>query len=152
MRWSPITCERARCRRMSSALILRAQNDLGPPDGDPLVGGRERRLVLGARWLGVARLDHDRNDHDRAADERERAGALVQRQPYPERPQHDLEQRDEPHLRGWYQPRADGEQGEAEPDLADAERRQPPDVIAADRAGCGEGKEGRDEDRLREAR
>ena len=63
-----------------------------------------------------------------------------------------LEQRDEAHLRRRYQPRADGEQHKAEPDLTDPERRQPGDVVAADVAGTGEWKEGRDEDHLRETR
>ena len=58
---------------------------------------------------------------------------------------------DEAHLRGRYQPRADGEQRKAEPDLTDAERRQPTDVISADLTGTGEGKKGRDKDRLRDA-
>ena len=66
-------------------------------------------------------------------------------------PEHDLEQRDQANLRGRDQARADREQREPEPDLTDAERRQPADVAGADLAGAGEGEEGHHEDRLREA-
>jgi hypothetical protein len=99
-----------------------------------------------------ARLDDDRDDHDRAADERERARALVEGEPDPQRAEHDLEQRDEAHLRGRYQSGADRQEDESEPDLADAERRQPADVVARDLARGGERKECEDEDGLREAR
>jgi hypothetical protein len=98
------------------------------------------------------RLDDDRDDHNGAADEGERAGALVEREPHPHGAQHDLEQRDQPHLRRGYEPRAHGEQRKPEPDLADAERREPADVAAADLARTGEGSEGGDEDHLGEAR
>src|SRR5829696_9276607 len=118
---------------------------------DALVRRRERLLLVRLGWRCRARLDHDRDDHDRAADEGERGGPLVEREPYPQRAEHHLEQSDEAHLRRRYQPRADGEQREAEPDLPNAECREPREVAAADLAGTREGKKDRDEDHLRQA-
>ena len=112
----------------------------------------EHCFLVGVGWWRLARLHHDRGDHDRPADERERAGALVQGEPHPERTEHHLEERDQTHLGGGDQPHSHGEQREAEPDLADAERGQPADVVAGDVAGRGEGQEDRDEDDLRQAR
>src|SRR5829696_8283006 len=72
---------------------------------DALVRRRERLLLVRLGWRCRARLDHDRDDHDRAADEGERGGPLVEREPYPQRAEHHLEQSDEAHLRRRYQPR-----------------------------------------------
>ena len=75
----------------------------GGPDSD-----KRRRLRDAPAFYGVpggpapvvrlgcrrpARLDHDRDDHDCATDERERGRALVEREPHPEGAENDLEQR-----------------------------------------------------------
>ena len=86
-----------------------------------------------------------------AADERRRARLLRDREPDPERAQHDLEERDQGHLGRRDQPRAEGEEGQAEPHLARAEEEEQPEVGAADLARIGERRRDHEHDELREA-
>ena len=98
-------------------------------------------------------LDHDRHDHDRAAHERRGLRPLVVGEPDPERPEHDLEQRDQrrPARRG----------SAARPSsAAPARARSGPPPIAASSGmslrgtspSAANGQKHRDQDELREER
>src|SRR5829696_1031323 len=51
-------------------------------DAAALVRTREHRLLAGLGRRRLPRLHHDRDDHDRPAEQRERARALVQGEPH----------------------------------------------------------------------
>jgi hypothetical protein len=70
---------RGRHRRLSRPVRGAAASRQASP---LLVRCRERPLLVRLARRRRSRLDYDRDDHDRAADERERAGALVEREPH----------------------------------------------------------------------
>jgi MFS family permease len=73
--------------------------------------------------LTAADLQQDGDDDHRAAGERRAARPLPDREPHPQRPEHDLEQGDQGDLGGGDEARAEGQEDQAEPDLAGSQRR-----------------------------
>ena len=79
------------------------------------------------------------------------AGPLRERDPHPERAEHDLEQRDQRDLGGRNQARAQREEDQAEADLGDSEPGQEREVTAADLARVGKRRGEEQHQHLREA-
>ena len=82
------------------------------------------RRPAGNRRVARRGLDRDRDDDHRATGQGRPGGPLAVREPDPQRAEHDLEQRDERHLGGRDQARAECEEDESEPDLPDAEHER----------------------------
>ena len=102
-----------------------------------------------ARLLG--RLEEDGGDHDGAADDRHQRRRLRDGDPRPERPEDDLQQRDQRHLGRDDQPGAHREEHQPETHLTDAEQHEEDEVALADARGCGERPDHEDDEQLREA-
>ena len=92
-------------------------------DGDRSFDRRRDALAL-ARFR--QRVPDDGGDHQRAADHGAIAGIFLQRRPDPDpdRRQDGFQQAEQDRLAGRDQPRAGGEQDEADPELARAEQEQ----------------------------
>src|SRR6266545_4050865 len=91
------------------------------------------QALQSVRLLG--RLKKHRQDDDAAAGDRGGGRLLRDGDPDPERPEDDLEQRDQSHLGGGQEPRAHGHEGEAEAHLADAEEDEEQKVTPCSRPG-----------------
>src|SRR6266540_3351786 len=111
-------------------------------------GGRDSRLLALARPAGdgggarsghrtrlLGRLKKHCQDDDAPSGDRSRGRLLRDGDPDPERPEDDLEQRDQSHLGGGQEPRAHGHEGEAEAHLADAEEDEEQKVTPCSRPG-----------------
>src|SRR6266545_2912684 len=99
----------------------------------PAENGRGTRSRRRTRLL--SRLKKHRQDDDAAAGDRGGGRLLRDGDPDPERPEDDLEQRDQSHLGGGQEPRAHGHEGEAEAHLADAEEDEEQKVTPCSRPG-----------------
>ena len=120
--------------------------------------GRRRSPPRFARWPPadlrralLRRLEDDGRDHDGPTDDRHRVGRLPHRHPRPERPQHDLQQRDQRHFGRDDQSGAHREEDEPDAHLADPEEDEQGEVAAADGRGMRERADDEDEQQLREA-
>src|SRR6266508_2656907 len=114
-----------------------------PGEGD---GTRSRRRT---RLLG--RLQKHCHDDDASAGDRGGGWLLRNGDPDPERPEDDLEQRDQSHLGGGQEPRAYGHEGEAETHLAHAEKSEEQKVTLCSRSWMCEWRRHYNEEDLREA-